>query len=94
MMLVSSSCDVFIRPGQLQVVLANNVIVHIQTQKTNPIPPLNGRYGHFGSIFFFGKLIIFMQLESRNRPSPTIVVTSQTIITTVGNVHAAHNEKG
>ena len=45
-------------------------------------------------VFFFGKLIIFMQLGSRNRPSPTIVVTSQTIITTVGNVHAAHNEKG
>ena len=58
-MLVSCSCDGFIRPGKLRVVLANKIIVRFQTQKTKPNPPKIGRYGHFGPILgpVFWKLI-------------------------------------
>ena len=51
MMLVSCSDDVFIRPGQLRVVLANIIIARFQTQKSKPkIQKQNGRYGRFGPI--------------------------------------------
>ena len=50
MMLVSCLGDVFIRPGQLRVVLANRIIVRFQTQKSKPNPKIIRRYGHFGPI--------------------------------------------
>ena len=50
MMLVSCSGDVFIRPGQLRVVLANIIIVRFQTQKSKPNGKKIGRYGRFDPI--------------------------------------------
>ena len=49
-MLVSCSGDVFIRPGQLRVVLAHGTIVRFQTQKSKPNLPKIERYGRFGPI--------------------------------------------
>ena len=60
-MLVSWSCDVFIRPGQLGFLLANKIVVPLRTQKNKPNPKHLWRYGHFRPIYeaVFWKLTIF-----------------------------------
>ena len=62
MMLLSCSGDVFIRQGQLRVVLANIIIVRDKPPKANPIKKVeeHGRFGPLlGPVFlqvdyFFG----------------------------------------
>ena len=58
MMLVSCSGDVFIRPGQLRVVLANIMIVRDKPQKANPMKKVEdmGVLVQFWVLFFW-KLI-------------------------------------
>ena len=46
-MLASCSGDVFIRPGQLRVVLAN-IIISVPNPKSKPNPKKSGRYRRFG----------------------------------------------
>ena len=61
MILVSFSCDVSIRPGQLRVVLASKIIVRFQPPQKNNPPP-NGRHGHFGPILGLGTTV-FLKVD-------------------------------
>ena len=69
---VSCSRDVFIRPRQLRVVLANSIFVRFETPKTKPYPKPNGRSGSLWAIVgpVLGKLTIFGDLGNRNRAKP------------------------
>ena len=50
MMLVSCSCDVFIRPGQFWVVLANAIVVWFQNHKKKEKEDM-GPSVRFGSLY-------------------------------------------
>ena len=53
-MLVSCPRDVFIHPGQLRVVLTNNITVPFETRKPTPIKTnwkMWTRLGHYGPVF-------------------------------------------
>ena len=62
---VSCSRDVFSRPGQLWVVVADNITVRLETQKTKPTKEKKnedlGPFGPFRVLFFFGS--IFLGIE-------------------------------
>ena len=79
-LLVSCSRDVFIRPGQSRVVLANSSNVRFETQKTKPNKKKMEDLGPFGPFWvpFLWKLIIFWDRGNRNRPNPIQIGTTQT----------------
>ena len=71
-MLFSCSHEVFLRPWQLRVVLANNLFVRFETQKNKSNAFFLERMDPFGPFWvpFFWKLIMFWDRGNRNRPIP------------------------
>ena len=79
-MLLSWSCDVFIRPGQLGFFWPTRLSFHSTPKKTNPIPKNYDDMGTFVRFMklFYWKLIFLGDLGKRNWPNQIIIWTSQT----------------
>ena len=81
-MLFPCSCDVYVRPGQLRVVLANKIDVRFQTQKIR----LNHKILKDIDILVrfevpvLWKVIIVSDRRNRNGSDPTIIGSSHTPI--------------